>query len=372
MIRRILYLVGLFFTATLVAHTLVTYSARTNLLMGNQYLLDDYSSIGGDKIAIAVTAAPLAFVASFIGGDRVVVYSLIPAGADPHHFEPPTAFLVNSLSNVSIVLMTGPSHLIIESRISELVQAGVIKAHIIDYRDYVRHGLTLLINPKTGKVNPHGYLFTYSGLLAVASSLAEVLGEVDPMRKDYYSDRLKEFRNMLLKDNQSVRKLLPGGIKVALFTPILQYVISELGLKCTEILLQEPEAELSEGALKELISDYSKGTFNVLLITDFMATRYPKVLELLKSSGIPYIIIPISSLADTPHLIPAVVAGSLSNFKDIMLSKGYSVGNTDVGAFNMSEIPTTLAISEAVLIAILAAIVAVQRKFIESKVVGSE
>ena len=227
-------------------------------------------------------------------------------------------------------------------------------------------------NPKTGKVNPHGYLFAYSGLLAAASTLAEALVGIDPIHKNYYFSRLQEFKNMLLKDNQSVRKLLPDSIKVALFTPILQYVISELGLKCTEILLQDPEAELSESALKELISIYDKGAFDVLLITDFMATKYPKVLELLKSSGIPYIVVPISSLEKTPHLIPAIVAGSLNNFKDGTLGKSCGAANTGVGVFSMSEISTTLAISEAILIAILAAIVALQRKFIESKVVSSE
>ncbi|MCD6428550.1 MAG: zinc ABC transporter substrate-binding protein [Desulfurococcales archaeon] len=367
MTGRLLHAIGLFFIITLVAHTLITHSVGANSPV-SQHLT--YGSVGG-KISIAVTAAPLAFVASFIGGDRVAVNLLIPAGVDPHHFEPSTTFLVSSLSNVSIVLMTGPSHLIIESRIDELARGGIVKAYIIDYRDYVRHGLTLLANPRTGKVNPHGYLFTYSGLLAAASALAEVLEEIDPEHKDYYLSRLQEFESMLLKDNQTVRELLPGSIRVALFTPILQYVISELGLRCTEVLLQEPEAELSESALKELISAYSSGKFDVLLLTDFMATKYSKVLELLKSNGIPYIVVPISSLENTPHLIPVVVAGALNSFKDSLLNRGCSAASTGVGDFDMSEIPATIAISEAILIAILAAIVALQRKFIESKVVGS-
>ncbi len=354
----------------LLAHPLITYSESDNLLR-TVWHSPTYSS-SSDKIVLAVTAAPLAYIASFIGGSRVAVHSLIPAGVDPHHFEPSTMHLINSLSNVSIVLMTGPSHLVVESRIHELAQEGIVKAHIVDYRDYIRHGLTLLVNPKTGRENPHGYLFTYSGLLAAASALAEALTNIDPTHKDYYFSRLQELRSMLAKDNQSVRELLSGNFKVALFTPILQYVVKELGLECSEIVLQEPEAELKENALKELIDLYKEKVFDVLLITDIMAAKNPKVLNMLRSSRIPYIVVPISTLSNVPYLIPAVVAGSLSNLKNSAPSAIHGPANAGVCVINISEIPTTLAISEAILIVILAVIVVLQRKFIESKVISGE
>ncbi|QIA26565.1 zinc ABC transporter solute-binding protein [Thermaerobacter sp. PB12/4term] len=42
----------------------------------------------GDRLPVAVTFYPLEFMTRFIGGDRVAVTPLIPAGADAHHWEP--------------------------------------------------------------------------------------------------------------------------------------------------------------------------------------------------------------------------------------------------------------------------------------------
>ena len=330
------------------------------------------AGLNSGRVVVAVTSASLKYVASFIGGDEVVVYSLVPAGVDPHHFEPSTSFLVNSLSNATVVLMTGPSHLIIEARISELVRDGVVRARIVDYRDYLRHGLKLRVNPGTGRVNPHGYLMSYSGLVAAAAAVAEVLAEVDPNHGSYYNSRLQEFKKLITMENRSVRGLVPQGMRVILFTPILQYVAHDLGLKCTGVVLNEPGTELSEGALKALVSEYGRGAYDVVLITDTMAVRYPKVLELLKLNRIPYIIVPTSKLSSTPNLVPAVLAAQLSDIRANSLSMSYQREWSEGEVFGINNLATTLAISEAVLLIVLAVIVALQRRYIESRVVSSD
>ena len=286
----------------------------------------------GSKVVIAVTTAPLAF----------------------------------------IVLMSGPSHLVIESKIEELVREGLIKAYVIDYRDYVKRGLTLLTNPKTGKVNPHGYLFTYSGLLAAASSLTEVLKEVDPLHRDYYESRLQCLKDILLTTKESVKEIIQGSIKVAILTPVLQYVVNDLGLKCTEIILQDPETELTEMTIDKLVKDYKEGLYDALLIADFVAVKYPRILDVLKSNKIPYVIVPVNSLATSPYLIPVAVATSLREITGVTGSVLGSSRECGGSTHVISELPTALAISEAVLVAVLATVVILQRRFIESKVVRGE
>jgi len=42
----------------------------------------------GDRVVVVATIAPLADFVEQVGGDRVSVTTLIPPGADPHHYEP--------------------------------------------------------------------------------------------------------------------------------------------------------------------------------------------------------------------------------------------------------------------------------------------
>ena len=108
MIRSNCYLTGIILV-TIILLTVSSGAAHITYAWSLKYsYLINMSDVNNGKIIIAVTATPLIYVASLIGGDRVVVYSLVPAGVDPHHFEPSTSFLVNSLSNATIVLMTGP------------------------------------------------------------------------------------------------------------------------------------------------------------------------------------------------------------------------------------------------------------------------
>ncbi len=263
------------------------------------------------RVVVAVTLPPLAWVVKFIGGPFVSVYSVIPPEVDPHEYEPPASTLVEELGRAELIVITGPSHLPIEVEIKELVREGLIKAKLISYRDYVANGLRLLKNPLTGKVNPHGYMFSLNGLKAIAEAVAKELSVMDPKHSWYYEGRMNECLEMLEKELASLKSMLPPNVRVGLTAPPLQYVVSELGLNTTFMLLPDPTSKVTQHEVNELIHAVRTGEVKVMLISDFIAKERPRLLALYRSLNVTYIIVPVRKLWYEPTLIPAVLVGEL-------------------------------------------------------------
>ena len=284
----------------LTAMILLTYSSSlTPLHSQTQY-----------KVNVAVTLPYLSHVVKMVGGERVKVISLIPSTANPHSYEPPVNELISDLSKVDLIFMTGPSHLAIEKRIEELKNSGIIKANIIDYQNYEEFGLKLLKNPRTGLINPHGYVFSLSGLKAIAIAVAASLSKIDPEGSSYYKLRLDTYLQ-LLKDESLVCRQTKN-LNVIIISPVLQYVVSDLGFNISYMLLPSVEVEPTQqdlSHLKELLSSER----NALVIgSDVIISKDPKILQFLESINVKPIVIPVSKYSQSPELISAILINSVT------------------------------------------------------------
>ena len=264
-------------------------------------------------VKVLTTSPSLASVIKAVGGDRVSVESLIPPGIDPHDYEPPESVLIDALQSAEIVFLTGPSHLPIEIRISELKDQGVIDVEVVDYHDYVQAGLALLENPKTGLPNPHGYLFSISGLVAVAKTAARYLSMMDPEGSNYYSCRLSAYLYLVGDEGNRLKGSIPEGFRVGLVSPILQYVVKDIGINVTYVLLADVTAEPTEADITRMKELYDSGELSMVLVSDTMISKNPKIYSVLRSSGIPYGVVPVSELTQKPELIPASVVTAIIN-----------------------------------------------------------
>ncbi len=267
-------------------------------------------SAEGNVLNVAVTMPYLAHIVKAVGGDKVVVTYLIPPGVDPHDYEPPYTELVKELRSANLVVMTGPSHLALETRIKELREDGVFSGMVIDYRSFLRYGLTLLKNPRTGLINPHGYFFSYSGIEAIAKAVAAALSELDPSDRLYFTYRASSYVSLL----ESFRSTYASRIaheRVVLVSPVLQYVAEDLGLNVTYVLLPDPSVQPTQADLKELKSLVKTGEASAVLITDLEVGKNPKIIAELRNAGIAPVVIPVTSYVGAPDLIPSALALSL-------------------------------------------------------------
>lgn len=64
------------------------------------------TSFAGAPVRVVTSIPPLAMIVSLVGGDRVTVHSILPAGADPHTFEPRPSD-ARDVASADVVVMLG-------------------------------------------------------------------------------------------------------------------------------------------------------------------------------------------------------------------------------------------------------------------------
>jgi ABC-type Zn uptake system ZnuABC Zn-binding protein ZnuA len=323
-------------------------------------------SENASRIRVVVTSLPLLWVVKEVGGNLVSVVDIVPPGTDPHTYEPPPSQLVSMLKNADVVFITGPTHLPVELRIRELAKERAIKAIIVDYEDYVRHGLKVLPNPRTGLPNPHGYLFSLTGLCAVVRTASDVLSAINPAHATYFKARADALVQDLMSELSALRETVPHGLRVGLAGPPLQYVAEELGLNVTFMLLPDVESEPSENDVTALINAVKTREVDAFLISDMIAAKNPRLVVLARRLGIPVILVPITKLSSTPQAIPPALTWELRS--SIQLGSSESEGCLSSSGNNgwelLHEFAVWLAACEAVLILVLVAVLSRYRRVI--------
>ena len=271
----------------------------------------------GNRVPILVTAPPLKTVVEAVGGDRVEVKSILPAGADPHSYEPTAQELLSLVSNASLIVMTGPHHFPVEERLGELAEEGLLRIPIIDYRDYLDYGLSILRIPDTDIPNPHGYIYSITGLRAIAKACAAELSRIDPKNSDYYEKRLRSYLGKLSSLEERIRKMGVEGVRVVLGGPALQYLAEDLGLRVEGMILKAHGAEPSPEDVMNAVRAVRGKRVELVMLSDLELKDNPELARMLKENGVRYVVVPLLEVSDQPELAPLLAAALLkSNVQD--------------------------------------------------------
>lgn len=319
------------------------------VLLAVTLLISHTAGASSGEVVVAITHPSLKSVVTAIGGARVRVIVLVPPGVDAHHYEPPTSELLALLRDADVVVMTGPSHLPVEHRVEELHKTGLYRWILIDYEEYVDEGLELLVNPATGRENPHEYVLSITGLRIVATSVYRALSSLDPGGAGYYESRLRSYLEHLEKLEKVVKTTArsPGVARVGLFTPILQYAASDTGLLVTYVVLAEHEAPLEARDVAKAAENYGK-QYDVLVVSDEELAKYRQAVEELLRRGVKVVAVPLSTLAyETPELVPLVIATGLGTLQIPVV--GAAGGPIDLSGYVAISLPLLAVILALVL-----------------------
>jgi len=271
----------------------------------------------GNRVPVLVTAPPLKTVVEAVGGDRVEVKSILPAGADPHSYEPTAQELLSLVSNASLIVMTGPHHFPVEERLGELAEEGLLRVPIIDYRDYLDYGLSILRIPDTDIPNPHGYIYSITGLKAIAKACAAELSRIDPKNSDYYEKRLRSYLEKLSSLEERIRRIGVEGMRVVLGGPALQYLAEDLGLRVEGMILKAHGAEPSPEDVMNAVKAVRDERVELVMLSDLELKDNPELARMLRENGVRYVVIPLLEVSDQPELAPLLAAALLkSNVQD--------------------------------------------------------
>ena len=180
------------------------------------------------RIAIVAAENFYGDVAQQVGGDRVIVTSVLSnPDQDPHLFEVTPAV------------------------VREIVAAQVVVYNGVGYDPWMEN--VLRVAPKAGRTvivaadlmhkkwgdNPHLW-YDPPTMPAVAAALAGALSAADPSHKDEYATRLEVFLASLAPLNEKIGAIRAkyAGAPVAASEPVFGYMAAALNLKMREGLFQ--------------------------------------------------------------------------------------------------------------------------------------
>jgi manganese/iron transport system substrate-binding protein len=187
---------------------------------------------------VVTTVAPLTNIALNVGGTRITLEGLIPAGVDSHTFEPSPAD-ARKLANADLILVNGLS---LEGTIVQLAESNMKPgAKLLSLGDLTitpDHRLFDFSFPEDlGDPNPHIWMNPVYGA-RYADLIGESLSELDPANADYYranaarfNGRADELDRAIMAATQTIpasnRKLLTYHDSFAYFAP--RYGMSVIG-----------------------------------------------------------------------------------------------------------------------------------------------
>ena len=160
-------------------------------------------------------------VARQVGGDRVVVTSILSnPDQDPHLFEASTS-TAKALAGAKLVIMNGADY---DPWMEKLLGASKVKDRkVVVVAD--------LVHKKAGD-NPHLW-YQPATMPAVARALSADLAAADPAHRDGYAKRLKAFTDGLAPLSTKIEEIRGKyqGASVTATEPVFGYMAEALGLE---------------------------------------------------------------------------------------------------------------------------------------------
>jgi manganese/iron transport system substrate-binding protein len=189
-----------------------------------------------------------------VGGHRVDVSTLIPAGADPHTYEPVPS-RVAKLAKADIVIMNGldleaPLEDVIEENTpssTPIVELAVgLPAINSDHNEDGHHH----------DGNPHLWLDVQNAI-AYVERIRDALLEADPAGAQTYRSNsdsyLAELRTLDEEVATSIASIPPGGRKLVTFHDAFPYLAQRYGLEIVGIVVASPGKEPSAKDVADLV-----------------------------------------------------------------------------------------------------------------------
>lgn len=135
------------------------------------------------KIHVVASFYPLAYITSVVGGDLVSVRTLVPAGAEPHDFEPSSRDFIE-IGKANILLYNGAGF---EPWVKKWETSGTFRSvHIVDMASALsERGASLVI--RSGVVDPHFWLDP-TILEKEVGIVLDALVNIDPVHQDIFRE----------------------------------------------------------------------------------------------------------------------------------------------------------------------------------------
>lgn len=213
------------------------------------------ASADNHRLRIGITLHPYYSYVSNIVGDRADVVPLIPAGFNPHAYEP-RAEDIKRIGGLDVVVLNGVGHDDFADRmiaVSEKPDVPVIEANarvpLLAATGQAARG--------AGKVvNPHTFL-SITASIAQINNIARELGKLDPDNARFYIQNAraygKRLRGLRAEALGKLTDAKGSELRVATIHAAYDYLLREFGLEVTAVVEPAHGIEPSPSQLKKTI-----------------------------------------------------------------------------------------------------------------------
>ncbi|SFP47785.1 zinc transport system substrate-binding protein [Ectopseudomonas composti] len=240
----------------------------------------------GKRLRIGITLHPYYSYVSNIVGDKAEVVPLIPAGFNPHAYEP-RAEDIKRIGGLDVVVLNGVGHDDFAERMiaaSEKPDVALIEANA---------GVPLLA--ATGQaargagkvVNPHTFL-SISASIAQVNTIARELGKLDPDNAKAYRQNAraygKRLRTLRAQALGQLSQEKGAELRVATIHGAYDYLLREFGLEVTAVVEPAHGIEPSPSQLKKTIDQLRELDVQVIFSEMDFPSTYVETIQ--RESGV--------------------------------------------------------------------------------------
>lgn len=199
------------------------------------------------KVKVAASLAIFADFARQVGGDRVDVSTVIPAGADPHTYEPPPGRVVR-LTEADLVIVNG---LGLEAALQDVIEENTPSSTpIIE----LSQGLSVTNDDQSP--NPHLWLDVQNAI-AYVERIRNALVEIDPASAESYranaDSYLSELRALDEEVAAAIDSIPSDRRKLVTFHDAFPYLAQRYGLQVVGVVVASPGKEPSAKDVADLV-----------------------------------------------------------------------------------------------------------------------
>lgn len=196
-------------------------------------------SAAGGGIRVALSIFPLYDMARTICGDKGTAFFVVPAGADPHSFEPSPS-VARILEKATLFIGVAPGF------------DGWVERHLPPSA-----ARTYLMENKKGEpeANPHIWL-SVKKARQIAAVMAERMSAVDPANGAYYRKNHEAYDRQLSDLDRSIGSLFSNktGKSFIQWHESWNYFAADYGLTITGTVQREGSEKASVRSMKEIVN----------------------------------------------------------------------------------------------------------------------
>jgi ABC-type Zn uptake system ZnuABC Zn-binding protein ZnuA len=206
---------------------------------------------GSDTLSVVTTSTVFADLIRNVGGDRVTVTSMVPAGSDVHTYQPSPEDL-RAAADADLFVMNG---LGLDDWLEETLRAASADAPIVKLAENLA-GVELLPGEEEGDENPHLWMdVTYAELYV--ARIAGTLKTADAAHGHDIEATSTAYAQKLVDLDAWVREQIEtipeANRKFVMFHDALPYFARAYGLEVVGVAVEAPGQDPSAGEIAALV-----------------------------------------------------------------------------------------------------------------------